>query len=188
MLRGPTMGETSGMVIRALSLGKPLVVSDAGWFQELPDSVAVKVPVDDFEVATLAATLELLAGDQRLPARMGGAAADSARRQHGRDRVADSYVAALEEVAGGEAVRNAVLGEVARAAHEVGISSDDPDLAEIGARSREVGIGDGDAGAKEQPAAVGIARQERLAGGSARARRAFVGGLRRPPRARLSNR
>src|SRR4051812_30125527 len=30
-LRAPTMGETSGTVIRALSLGKPLVVSDIGW-------------------------------------------------------------------------------------------------------------------------------------------------------------
>ena len=36
-LRWPTMGETSGMAIRALSLGKPLVVSDVGWFSELPD-------------------------------------------------------------------------------------------------------------------------------------------------------
>ena len=36
-LRYPTMGETSGSVIRALSLGKPLVVSDVGWFSELPD-------------------------------------------------------------------------------------------------------------------------------------------------------
>jgi glycosyltransferase involved in cell wall biosynthesis len=31
-LRSPTMGETSGSAIRALSLGKPLVVSDVGWF------------------------------------------------------------------------------------------------------------------------------------------------------------
>ena len=38
------MGETSGSVIRALSLGKPLVVSDVGWFSELPDDVALKVP------------------------------------------------------------------------------------------------------------------------------------------------
>ena len=44
-LRSPTMGETSGTTIRALSLGKPLVVSDAGWFGELPDDVALKVPV-----------------------------------------------------------------------------------------------------------------------------------------------
>ena len=42
-LRSPTMGETSGTAIRALSLGKPLVVSDVGWFSELPDGVALKV-------------------------------------------------------------------------------------------------------------------------------------------------
>ena len=35
-LRAPTMGETSGSVIRQLSLGKPVVVSDVGWFAELP--------------------------------------------------------------------------------------------------------------------------------------------------------
>ena len=44
-LRSPTMGETSGTAIRALTLGKPLVVSDVGWFAELPDDVALKVPV-----------------------------------------------------------------------------------------------------------------------------------------------
>src|SRR5206468_1563957 len=35
-LRAPTMGETSGSAIRTLALGKPLVVSDVGWFAELP--------------------------------------------------------------------------------------------------------------------------------------------------------
>ena len=52
-LRSPTMGETSGSVIRQLSLGKPLVVSDVGWFAELPDDVALKVPVDADETETL---------------------------------------------------------------------------------------------------------------------------------------
>ena len=42
-LRSPTMGETSGTVVRALSAGIPLVVSDVGWFSELSDAVAVKV-------------------------------------------------------------------------------------------------------------------------------------------------
>src|SRR5207302_2225099 len=49
-LRYPTMGETSGSVIRALSLGKPLLVSDVSWFGELPDDVVLKVPVDEHEV------------------------------------------------------------------------------------------------------------------------------------------
>src|SRR6185437_7331701 len=53
-LRSPTMGETSGTAIRALVLGRPLVVSDTGWFRELPDDVALKVPVDEHEAETLA--------------------------------------------------------------------------------------------------------------------------------------
>src|SRR4249919_349415 len=42
-LRSPTMGETSGSVVRALSLGRPLVVSDVGWCSELRDDVTIKV-------------------------------------------------------------------------------------------------------------------------------------------------
>ena len=60
-LRSPTMGETSGSVIRGLALGKPMLVSDVGWFGELPDGVALKIPVDDYEVATIAGALELAA-------------------------------------------------------------------------------------------------------------------------------
>jgi glycosyltransferase involved in cell wall biosynthesis len=140
-LRWPTMGETSGMAIRALSLGKPLVVSDAGWFSELPDSVAAKVPVDEYEVATLAATLELLAEDDRLRERMGAAASEYARREHDLDHVVDLYVAALEEVAGGPGVRDVILGEVARSGYEVGIDAYDPALSEVGGAFREVSLG-----------------------------------------------
>ena len=49
-LRSPTMGETSGTAIGA-DPGKPLVVSDVGWFGELPDGVALRVAVGDDEVA-----------------------------------------------------------------------------------------------------------------------------------------
>jgi glycosyltransferase involved in cell wall biosynthesis len=135
-LRWPTMGETSGMAIRALSVGTPLVVSDVGWFSELPDEVAVKVPVE-----TLAAALELLAEDDALRARMSAAAADYARREHDVERVADLYVAALEEGAGWTAVQDAVLRDVAKAAHEVGLDKNDPELGEVADRAREVGLG-----------------------------------------------
>lgn len=141
-LRWPTMGETSGMAIRALSLGKPLVVSAVGWFSELPDSVAAKVPVDEFEVDTLAAVLELLAEDAGLRSRMGAAASEYARRAHDLDHVADLYASALEDTAGRSAVRDAVLRDVAGAARDVGIGMNDPELAEVAARAREVGLGD----------------------------------------------
>ena len=140
-LRWPTMGETSGMAIRALSLGKPLIVSDTGWFSELPDSVAAKVPVDDYEIATLAAMLELLAEDNGVRERMGAAASEYARREHDLDRVADLYLAALEDVTGGSAVRDGVLGDVARSAYEVGMVAYDSDLTEVAERAQEVGLG-----------------------------------------------
>jgi glycosyltransferase involved in cell wall biosynthesis len=141
-LRSPTMGETSGIVLRALSLGRPLVVSEAGWFAELPDAVAAKVPVDEREVDMLTAILERLTSDDELRRAMGEAAAQYARQEHGLDRVADLYASGLEEGGGWNAVRDSVLGEVAEAAQEVGIGMNDPELRDIASRSREVGLGD----------------------------------------------
>jgi len=135
-LRSPTMGETSGSAIRALSLGKPLVVSDVGWFAELPDEAVIKVPVDEREEDTLAAALEAFT-DENVRSMMGAAARDLVEREHRLDRVAEAYAAALEELAGGAAVQQAVLHEVAEAAAEVGIT----DTAEVAARLREVGLG-----------------------------------------------
>jgi glycosyltransferase involved in cell wall biosynthesis len=138
-LRWPTMGETSGTAIRALGLGKPLVVSDVGWFSELPDDAALKVPVDEHEAENLAAALEALA-DEQARGRMSAAALALVEREHRLDRVADAYATAIEELAGGRAVEERVLHEVAQAAADVGIGSED--AAALAARLREVGLGD----------------------------------------------
>jgi glycosyltransferase involved in cell wall biosynthesis len=137
-LRSPTMGETSGSAIRALSLGKPLVVSDVGWFSELPGEAVLKVPVDEREEDTLAAALEALT-DEQVRRSMGAAGRVLVEREHRLDRVAEAYAAALEELAGGPAVEDRVLEEVARAAAEVGIGGED--AAELAARLKEVGLG-----------------------------------------------
>ena len=44
-LRFPTVGESSGTLLRALGLGKAVLVSDVGSFAEFPDDVCLKVPV-----------------------------------------------------------------------------------------------------------------------------------------------
>ena len=132
-LRSPTMGETSGAVIRGLSLGKAMLVSDVGWFAELPDGVALRVPVDEYEVGTIAAALELAAEHKD---ELGAAAREYVRREHDLGRVADAYVRALEEAAGGEAVTDAVLRRIAEAAADVGIE----DVTELAARVREAGL------------------------------------------------
>jgi glycosyltransferase involved in cell wall biosynthesis len=139
-LRAPTMGETSGSAIRALSLGRPLVVSELGWFAELPDAVALKVPVDDDEIPSLAAALELLASSEATQLAMSDAALQYVHREHDLGRVAELYVAALEEAAGGTLVADAVVGEVARAAAEIGIEPGTAFSAELGERLDEVGL------------------------------------------------
>ena len=140
-LRHPTMGETSGSVIRALSLGKPLVVSDVGWFSELPNEVALKIPTGDDEVNVLSSALELLVSRADVREAMGAAAVDLARREHDVGRVAELYTAALEESAGGAAVADAVLRDVSEAAAEVGISGDAAEAREIARRLAEVELG-----------------------------------------------
>ena len=90
---------------------------------------------------TLAAELERLLGDDRARAAMSAAALELATTEHALDRVADLYVAALEEAAGGEAVREAVTREVAEAAADVGIGPDDPEAKELAARLREAELG-----------------------------------------------
>ena len=133
-LRYPTMGETSGSVVRALSLGKPLIVSDVGWFSELPDDAVLKVPVDEIEVAVLESALGVAADHG---AALGAAARVYVEREHALPKVADAYAAALEAAAGGDAVADAILYRVAEAAAEVGIT----DASLLAARLREVGIG-----------------------------------------------
>jgi len=140
-LRSPTMGETSGSVIRQLSLGKPVVVSDVGWFAELPDEVALKIPVDANETESLYAALELLARDEGARAAMSSTARELVRREHDLGRTAELYVAALEQAAGGEAVADAVLGDVSRAATDVGIEPGSPEAAELARRLAEVELG-----------------------------------------------
>jgi glycosyltransferase involved in cell wall biosynthesis len=117
-LRYPTMGETSGSVIRALSLGKPLLVSDVGWFAELPEDAVLKVPVDEYEVATIEAALGLATEQGAV---LGGAARAYVEREHSLTAVADAYVRALELAAGGETVNDAVLWRIAEAASDVGV-------------------------------------------------------------------
>jgi glycosyltransferase involved in cell wall biosynthesis len=140
-LRSPTMGETSGTAIRALCLGKPLVVSDLGWFAELPDEVALKVPVDGDEVETLAAALELLTARPDVRAAMGAAAAGLAHGAHDVARVAEAQVRFFETLAGGGAIAEAVLAEVSQAAAEVGIEPRSADATELARRLSEVDLG-----------------------------------------------
>lgn len=87
-LRQPTSGETSGIVQRALACGRPVIVTDAGWFAELPDDAVVKIPPGPDEVDALVAAIEALAGDPERRAALGRGA-----RRYADERTPESRAA-----------------------------------------------------------------------------------------------
>ncbi|MFB3854774.1 MAG: glycosyltransferase [Vicinamibacterales bacterium] len=99
-LKDPTCGEVSGSSCRVLGVGRPLVVFDAGWFKELPDSFCVKVEPGPRERDSLQAALEALVND---PARR-AAMSERARAHHAQnyraDRSAAEYIRLINDLTG----------------------------------------------------------------------------------------
>lgn len=95
-LRYPTIGETSGIAMRALAAGRPLLVFDHGWYGELPDAVCLKVPVMD-EAALTAAMLRL-AQERPLRERLGQAAVQHIQAHHRPEQVAAAYLTFIEHI------------------------------------------------------------------------------------------
>ena len=93
-LRHPTAGETSGTLVRLLGLGKPVIVTRAGAFAEIPDGCCAKVALDEDEEELLVATLRTLADDPGLRQAMG----DNARRYAGAQTPETSAAAYAEVV------------------------------------------------------------------------------------------
>lgn len=95
-LRYPSMGETSAVQVQAMAAGKPTLVSDHGWFKELPEAVVWKIPVDQSEVDAIAEALQTLAFDETKRLGLGQRAADYAHSAHNPERVVDQWQAILE--------------------------------------------------------------------------------------------
>ena len=94
-LRYPTIGETSAVALRGLAAGRPVIVSDHGWYAELPDDACIKVtPNDD---AALYQVMRQLAGDPGLRQAIGQRAAAYAQRDHSLAAAARRYRAFIEE-------------------------------------------------------------------------------------------
>jgi glycosyltransferase involved in cell wall biosynthesis len=94
-LRYPSAGEASGTLLRLLGLGKPVIVTDAGSFAELPDGCVAKVPADETDEDVLLGYLEALAGDAELRRRLGENARRHAEAELRVDRAAARHAAAI---------------------------------------------------------------------------------------------
>ena len=100
-LRYPTAGETSASLLRVMAAGRAAVVSDYAQFGELPDAIAIKVPLapEAREVAVLGARLASLLAQPEWLRAMGEAAREHVRRHHDPRRAAAAVAAACAECA-----------------------------------------------------------------------------------------
>lgn len=96
-LRKPTIGETSSTALRALSLGRPLVVRNVGWYSELPDAACVKIS-ESADAPELARALERLNYSVDLRRRMGEAGRSYIKRECDVSVIATQHTAFLTAV------------------------------------------------------------------------------------------
>jgi len=102
-LRYPTVGESSGTLLRSLGLGKAVMVSDIGSFQEFPDEICLKVPVGAGEEDLILEYLNLLVSRPEIARELGVRAREYVSRECNWAAVARRYARFLESVVGGVA-------------------------------------------------------------------------------------
>ena len=95
-LRHPTVGETSGTLLRAFGLGKAAVVSNVGAVAEFSDQICLKTPIDATEEDTLTEYLTLLVQRRDLARQMGNEARKWVERECSWPHVARLYANFLE--------------------------------------------------------------------------------------------
>jgi glycosyltransferase involved in cell wall biosynthesis/SAM-dependent methyltransferase len=91
-LRYPTVGESSGSLMRALGLGKAVLVSNIGSFAELPDDVCMKVAVDASEEDAIFEYLNVLVSRPSVRLELGRRARSWVERECNWDLVSRRYV------------------------------------------------------------------------------------------------
>jgi 2-polyprenyl-3-methyl-5-hydroxy-6-metoxy-1,4-benzoquinol methylase/glycosyltransferase involved in cell wall biosynthesis len=97
-LRERTVGETSGSLCRIMAAGVAAVVSDVGWFGELPASAVVKIEPGAHANELLRAYIERLIEDAPLRSALGASARRHVLAEHDIRRSADGYLSFIREV------------------------------------------------------------------------------------------
>jgi glycosyltransferase involved in cell wall biosynthesis/SAM-dependent methyltransferase len=100
-LRYPTVGESSGTLLRSLGLGKAVMVSEVGSFQEFPGDVCLKVPVGAGEEDMIFEYLNLLVSRPEAARALGERAKNYVATECNWAVVARKYAGFLEFVSGG---------------------------------------------------------------------------------------
>jgi glycosyltransferase involved in cell wall biosynthesis len=94
-LRWPSAGETSGIAMRLMALGKPVIVTDAEEWAGTPEGAALRIDAGEPEEDELVEVLELLAREPDMRRSAGEAARRHVEERHSLDVVVKQYCRVL---------------------------------------------------------------------------------------------
>lgn len=113
-LRYPTAGETSRSVLHLMAAEKPVIVSNVGWFSEIPDNCCLKVNVDSYEVEIIYEYMKALASDESLRKILGRNGKDYVKNKHDPEKVAkEIHLYISQTLDGSEIILNSLSKELA---------------------------------------------------------------------------
>lgn len=90
-LRYPAAGETSGISVRLMGLGKPVMMTESEETSRYPESACFRIATGAVEKTSLAEHVILAASSPRTAREIGRQAAEYIHRFHSLDRIADEY-------------------------------------------------------------------------------------------------
>src|SRR5262249_4925968 len=94
-LRYPTAGESSGIAIRMMGIGNPVVFTVGQEVARFPENACLRVDLGPAEEEILSAMIVWLAGDRESAIEIGRRAAQHIAAQHAIEKVAAQYWSAL---------------------------------------------------------------------------------------------
>lgn len=90
-LRYPSAGETSGIGVRMMGIGKPVIFTDDATIASLPETACLRIKAGPEEEEMLAAHIRWLADDREALAAIGSRAAEHIAREHAPAKIARQY-------------------------------------------------------------------------------------------------
>ncbi|MDH3502332.1 MAG: glycosyltransferase family 4 protein [Nitrosopumilus sp.] len=96
--RYPTAGETSIITLELMGASKPVIVSNTGWFKELPDEAVIKVNVDKDEQKAILDAFEKLTTDSKFKEEISINAKKYVKEKHNPEIIAEEFSEFLYQI------------------------------------------------------------------------------------------
>jgi len=121
--RFPTAGETSIITLEIMGKSKPVIVSNTGWFEELPDNTVIKIDVDSNEKKSILTAFEKLASDKEFKNNLIVNAKKYVKEEHDPEKIASEFYEFLSHIENVE--QSKYIDDLSMKLHEIGFHESD---------------------------------------------------------------